>query len=98
MIETSVIHLSDWPLASEIVHLEPFQLDFLVSRRLDYLHIFFLLHLISLNQVTEPNEGILTVAGEMLLYAVEVVILHNRLVNSGTSIIGKVIFNIRFSV
>lgn len=87
MIETSVFHLSDWPLASEIVHLEPFQLDFLVSRGLDFLHIFFLLHLVSLNQITEPNERILTVAGEMLLYAVEVDILHDRLVNSGISFI-----------
>lgn len=61
------------------------------------MHIFFLLHLISLKQ-TEPNEGILTVAGEMLSYAVEVVILRDRLVNSGTSIIFKVIFSTLFSV
>ncbi|KAK7397709.1 hypothetical protein QQX98_012924 [Neonectria punicea] len=41
-------------------------------------------------QISEPDEALLTVAGEMLSHIVEVIILRDRLVNSGTSLIWKV--------
>ncbi|KPM45974.1 hypothetical protein AK830_g722 [Neonectria ditissima] len=71
-------------------HSDPFTRDFLVGTRLDYLHTLFLLHLASLRQISEPDEALLTVAGEMLSHIVEVIILRDRLVNSWTSLIWKV--------
>ncbi|KAH8734476.1 hypothetical protein BGZ61DRAFT_442601 [Ilyonectria robusta] len=71
-------------------HSDPFTRDFLVGTRLDYLHTLFLLHLASLKQISEPDEALLTVAGEMLSHVVEVIILRDRMVNSGTSLIWKV--------
>ncbi|KAH7155805.1 hypothetical protein B0J13DRAFT_593801 [Dactylonectria estremocensis] len=69
---------------------DPFTKDFLVGTRLDYLHTLFLLHLASLKQISEPDEALLTMAGEMLSHIVEIIILRDRLVNSGTSLIWKV--------
>ncbi|KAF4534949.1 Zn-c6 fungal-type DNA-binding domain [Lasiodiplodia theobromae] len=47
-------------------HLSPFERDFLVGTRLDYLHTLLLLGLISLQKTTEPDQSILATAGEML--------------------------------
>ncbi|KAB2569457.1 hypothetical protein DBV05_g11869 [Lasiodiplodia theobromae] len=61
-------------------HLSPFERDFLVGTRLDYLHTLLLLGLISLQKTTEPDNSILATAGEMLSLVVEVIILRQRLV------------------
>lgn len=61
-----------------------------MGTRLDYLHTLFLLHLVSLKKISEPDEALLTVAAEMLSHIVEVIILRDHLVNSGTSLIWKV--------
>ncbi|KAJ3459924.1 hypothetical protein MRS44_015997 [Fusarium solani] len=71
-------------------HGNPFQLDFLASTRLDYLHTCFLLDLVSLQQTSEPNQSILTVATQMLALVVETIVLRNGLINSGTSLNWKV--------
>jgi hypothetical protein len=54
------------------------------------LHNLLLLDLISLKNSTGPSEALLAVAGEMLSYSVELIILRHTLVNSGTSLIWKV--------
>ncbi|KAL6922576.1 hypothetical protein FSST1_006602 [Fusarium sambucinum] len=69
---------------------KPFERDFLAGTRLDYLHIHFLLGLVSQRSITEPNDHLLQVATEMLSITVEVVILRDQLVNSGTCLIWKV--------
>ncbi|VUC28933.1 unnamed protein product [Clonostachys rosea] len=69
---------------------EPFVNDLLLSVRLDYLHTLFLLHLASLKQVTRPSEALLCSASEMLSLITEAIMLRDRLVNSGTSLIWKV--------
>ncbi|CAG8367868.1 unnamed protein product [Penicillium salamii] len=68
----------------------PFERDFLAGTRLDYLHILLLTGLVSRGKLSEPDDLLLTVAGEMLSITVEVIILRDRLVNSGTSLIWKV--------
>ncbi|KAJ5496528.1 hypothetical protein N7463_008515 [Penicillium fimorum] len=67
-----------------------FERDFLAGTRLDYLHILLLLGLVSQKRASELDESLLEVAGEMLSITVEVIILRDRLVNSGTSLIWKV--------
>ncbi|CAH0056166.1 unnamed protein product [Clonostachys solani] len=67
-----------------------FERDFLVGTRLEYLHNLLLLDLISLKNSTGPSEALLAVAGEMLSYSVELIILRHTLVNSGTSLIWKI--------
>lgn len=68
----------------------PFQRDFLAGTRLDYLHILFLLGLVSEPGLFGPNDDLLMVATEMLSIVVEVIILRDQLVNSGSCLIWKV--------
>lgn len=68
----------------------PFERDFLANQRLEYLHTHFLLGLIELQKHPEPNESLLGVAGEMLSLIIEIILLRNKLVNSGTSWLWKV--------
>ncbi|KAK1713012.1 uncharacterized protein BDZ83DRAFT_637911 [Colletotrichum acutatum] len=68
----------------------PFGRDFLAHIRLDYLHNLFLLGLVSQQPISEPNDELLKVAIEMLSIVVEVILLRDQLVNSGTCLIWKV--------
>ncbi|KAH7142097.1 hypothetical protein EDB81DRAFT_691571 [Dactylonectria macrodidyma] len=68
----------------------PFERDFLAGTRLDYLHIHFLLGLVSQRSISEPNDYLLTVATEMLSITVEAIILRDQMVNSGSCLIWKV--------
>jgi hypothetical protein len=69
---------------------DPFERDFLAGTQLDYLHTLFLLHLVSLRQLSEPDELLLRIASDMLSLVVQVIVLRDRLVNSGTCLIWKV--------
>ncbi|KAH8585313.1 hypothetical protein B0O99DRAFT_657354 [Bisporella sp. PMI_857] len=68
-------------------HLKPFERDFLVGTRLDHLHTLLLLHLVSIRHIHEPNDSLLNVAIEMLSLVVEVIVLREYLVNSGTCLV-----------
>lgn len=68
----------------------PFIKDFLANQRLEYLHTHFVLGLTYLQKHSEPNEPLIEVAGEMLSLVVEVMLLRNKLVNSGTNWLWKV--------
>ncbi|KAJ9483490.1 hypothetical protein VN97_g9912 [Penicillium thymicola] len=60
-------------------------------KELDYLHIPLLHGLVSQKRALELDQSLLGVAGEMLSIPVEeAIILRDRLVNSGTSLISKV--------
>jgi hypothetical protein len=71
-------------------HQSAFERDFLAGTRLDYLHTNFLLDLSTQRKVSEPDEAIISTAGEMLSLVVEVVILRDSVVNSGSSLVWKV--------
>ncbi|CAJ0552307.1 Ff.00g062860.m01.CDS01 [Fusarium sp. VM40] len=68
----------------------PFERDFLAGTRLDYLHVHFLLGLVSQGSISEPGDDLLKIATEMLSITVEVIILRDQLVNSGSCLIWKV--------
>ncbi|PYH98276.1 hypothetical protein BO71DRAFT_371466 [Aspergillus ellipticus CBS 707.79] len=68
----------------------PFERDFLASVRLNHLHVLFLLRLLSLDTLTEPDTAILDVAEQTLSLVVETILLRDQLVNSGTGLVWKV--------
>ena len=67
----------------------PFERDFLAGTRLEYLHTLFLLSLSSQSKISEPDRSMLEIAGDILSLVVEVIILRDRLANSGTSLVWK---------
>ncbi|KAH8423082.1 fungal specific transcription factor domain-containing protein [Aspergillus melleus] len=68
----------------------PFDQDFLVSVRLNQLHVLLLLRLLLLNTLADPDTSVVTVAGEMLALVVEVILNRDQLTNSGTGLVWKV--------
>jgi hypothetical protein len=63
--------------------------DFLVSTRLNHLHVLFLLRLALLRGIAEPDARLISVAADMLSLVVETAILKQKLANSGTGLIWK---------
>lgn len=68
----------------------PFEQDFLISTRLNHLHVLFLLHLLYLSCPTDPNPKFVEISEEMLSLVVEAMILRGQVINSGTSLVWKV--------
>jgi hypothetical protein len=68
----------------------PFDRDFLAHVRLNHLHVLFLLRLLLLKTLTEPDIPIIETAGQMLALVVELILLRDQLTNSGTGLIWKV--------
>ncbi|KAF4449670.1 Fungal transcriptional regulatory protein, N-terminal [Fusarium austroafricanum] len=60
--------------------------DFLVSTRLGYLHVLFLLRLLCLGSPASPETAFVTISQEILSLVVEVIVLRSQLVcSTGTS-------------
>ncbi|KAJ5601544.1 ATP adenylyltransferase C-terminal [Penicillium lagena] len=68
----------------------PFERDFLAGVRLQHLHVLFLLRLLLLHSLTEPDMAIIETAEQMLALVVEIILLRDQLTNSGTGLIWKV--------
>ena len=68
----------------------PFERDFLVSTRLNHLHVLFLLRLVLFNCLAEPDNSIVEIAQQMLALVVEAILFRDHLANSGTGLIWKV--------
>ncbi|CAG9954335.1 unnamed protein product [Clonostachys rosea f. rosea IK726] len=68
----------------------PFERDFVASIRLNHLHILFLVRLLHLDRLAEPDEPIVEIAKEMTNLIVEVILFREQLANSGTSLIWKI--------
>lgn len=69
---------------------EPFERDFIGSVRLNHLHVLFLLNMHLLNTPNEPNSTIVDVAEQILCIIVDMILLRDQLINSGTSLVWKV--------
>jgi hypothetical protein len=67
-----------------------FERDFLAGVRLQHLHVLFLLRLLLLQSLTEPDMATIETAGQMLSLVVEIILLRDQLTNSGTGLIWKV--------
>ncbi|KAJ5648456.1 hypothetical protein N7490_004828 [Penicillium lividum] len=70
----------------------PFDRDFIAHARLQHLHVLFLLRLLLLNNLTEPDIPIIETAGQMLTLVVECILLRDQLTNSGTGLVWKVAY------
>lgn len=68
----------------------PFEHDFLLSIRLNYLHVLFLIHVTKLRDLSSPDDSILRICRAMLFHVVEATLMRDQLVNSGTGLIWKV--------
>lgn len=79
-------------LAGNLNHVDksPFERDFLVGARLNYLQIHFLLHLAQLPSLANPSSGLVDVAEQILALVVEAVLSRDYLANAGSSITWKV--------
>jgi hypothetical protein len=68
----------------------PMERDFLISVRLNHLHIMFLLRLVLQRHIPEPSADLVVISASMLSICIEGALLKNELANSGTSLVWKV--------
>jgi hypothetical protein len=68
----------------------PFERDFLLSTRLNHLHVKFLLQFVLLDSLAQLNEDMFIIAQQMLSLVIEGILLRDYLANSGTGLVWKV--------
>ena len=68
----------------------PFERDFLVSTKLNYLHVLLLVSLATQEDVSNPDGSLVDTALAMLSLVVEALVLRGHLANSGTGLLWKV--------
>ncbi|KAJ4402705.1 hypothetical protein N0V91_007080 [Didymella pomorum] len=68
------------------------EIDFLVSTKLNFAHVKFLLELTITPRVPNPGVELLRISADMLSLVVEAIVLKQRLANSGTSLVWKVAY------
>ncbi|KAJ5366412.1 Transcription factor [Penicillium brevicompactum] len=69
---------------------DAFKRDMLASMRLDQLHVLFLLQLSFIDSRAEPDPSMIDVSDQMLGLVIESILLRDRLVFSGTSLVWKI--------
>lgn len=72
---------------------KPIERDFLVSARLNYLHVLLLLRMSLAQHVPAKDDEIIAISASMLSLTVEALILKSQLANSGTGLIWRVSTN-----
>ncbi|EPE02816.1 zn 2cys6 transcription factor [Ophiostoma piceae UAMH 11346] len=70
----------------------PFGRDHLVSARLNHLHVLFLLKLLELERLSDPDDDIIEVSQSMVAVVLEAILLRDQLANSGTGLVWKVVY------
>lgn len=68
----------------------PMELDLLLGVKLNHLHVVFLLQFALLRNIKEPEAAIVRVSAEILELVVEALLLRERIIDSGTSLVWKV--------
>lgn len=68
----------------------PIERDFMVSARLNHLHVLFLLRLALVSSMQYPDARLITISANMLRLVIQTVVLKYDLANSGTSIVWRV--------
>ncbi|CAI6094517.1 unnamed protein product [Clonostachys chloroleuca] len=71
---------------------EPIIRDFMVSARLNHLHILFLLRLALSRQAPDSDKELVSISVEILGLVVDAIIQKDQLVNSGTSLVWKIAY------
>ncbi|KAM3429359.1 hypothetical protein NHJ13734_008206 [Beauveria thailandica] len=70
----------------------PMELDLLLGVKLNHLHVVFLLQFALLRNIKEPDAAIVRVSAEILELVVEALLLRERIIDSGTSLVWKVVY------
>ena len=70
----------------------PFGRDHLVSARLNHLHVLFLLKLLELERLSDPDDDIIQVSQSIVAVVLEAILLRDQLANSGTGLVWKVVY------
>ncbi|KAK8150437.1 hypothetical protein G3M48_001909 [Beauveria asiatica] len=70
----------------------PMELDLLLGVKLNHLHVVFLLQFALLRNIKEPDAAIVRVSAEMFELVVEALLLRERIIDSGTSLVWKVVY------
>ncbi|KAF2112247.1 hypothetical protein BDV96DRAFT_497984 [Lophiotrema nucula] len=70
----------------------PVERDFLISARLNHIHIFFMLHMALQRRTTDPDAPLIKVSAQILSLVCEAVLLKDTLANSGTTLVWKVAY------
>lgn len=70
----------------------PFGRDHLVSARLHHLHVLFLLKLLELERLSDPDDEIIEVSQSIVAVVLEAILLRDQLANSGTGLVWKVVY------
>ncbi|KAF2149359.1 hypothetical protein K461DRAFT_246077 [Myriangium duriaei CBS 260.36] len=73
-------------------HRHPLQLDFMVSARLNHLHVLYLLRSALANRRPETDVTLVAISAEMVALTVEAILHRQHLINSGTSLVWKVAY------
>lgn len=68
---------------------QPIELDLMVSARLNHLHVLFMLRMALVRRISEPDAQLVGISADMLGVVVEAVMIKDRLIDSGTSLIWK---------
>ncbi|KAF3025874.1 hypothetical protein E8E14_014817 [Neopestalotiopsis sp. 37M] len=71
---------------------DPIHRDFLISVRLNHLHILFLLCQVPNPRLNEPNDILVEIACQMLQLVVEAILIRDELANSGTTLAWKIAY------
>lgn len=69
---------------------KPIERDFLVSARLNYLHVLLLLRMSLAQHIPVQDNEMIDISASMLSLTVEALILKSHLANSGTGLIWRV--------
>lgn len=69
---------------------KPIERDFMVSAKLNHLHVLFLLYLALAEHIADPGPELIAVSSRMISLVVEAVLLRDSLTNSGTGLIWRV--------
>ncbi|EME78214.1 uncharacterized protein MYCFIDRAFT_145138 [Pseudocercospora fijiensis CIRAD86] len=70
----------------------PVERDFLVSARLNHLHILFLLEVTLLPRAYDPGIELVKISAKMLHVAAEAIVMKQHLANSGTGLVWKIAY------
>lgn len=61
----------------------------MVSARLNHLHVLFMLRMALVRRISEPDAQLVGISADMLGVVVEAMMIKDRLIDSGTSLIWK---------
>ncbi|KAL4812584.1 hypothetical protein BDW67DRAFT_193577 [Aspergillus spinulosporus] len=71
---------------------DSFKRDFLAAVRLNHLHVMFMLSLLQLHTPAEPDTPTVEIAEEIISLIVDLILLRDQIVNSGTSLVWKITY------